>query len=112
MANTPNPMISKLLAPLQPKLAKPSWESENSNSNSNMLPSDHFGKPILLRGPERGGIFLTSDDNALAKQIEQLHKPDARYVNVRPLFHLVEEIIHRGSPNVEGPSLVLCCFFT
>ncbi|XP_021733817.1 protein SIEVE ELEMENT OCCLUSION B-like [Chenopodium quinoa] len=52
-------------------------------------------KTLLSQGSERGGIFLTSDDYALSKQIEQLHNPDARNFDVRPLFYLVEEIISR-----------------
>ncbi|XP_021733829.1 protein SIEVE ELEMENT OCCLUSION B-like [Chenopodium quinoa] len=101
MANAPNPMTPKVSAQLQPQLQKQSWDAEKSNM---LLPS-YIGTSLLSRGNERGGIFLTSDDNALSKQIEQLHQPDARNVNVRPLFHLVEEIIRHATQNTERSSM-------
>ncbi|XP_021844910.1 protein SIEVE ELEMENT OCCLUSION B [Spinacia oleracea] len=67
------------------------------------FPSDHHDAMSLeSRGTERGGIFLTSDDHALARQVQQLHNPDARNVNVRPLFRLVQDIIDRAT--LEGDS--------
>ncbi|XP_010694662.2 protein SIEVE ELEMENT OCCLUSION B [Beta vulgaris subsp. vulgaris] len=71
------------------------------------LPSDnHEGLPLMLsRGTERGGIFLTSDDHSLARQVEQLHNPDARNVNIRPLFLLVQDIIEHATQTVDGISL-------
>ncbi|KAL2942972.1 Protein SIEVE ELEMENT OCCLUSION B [Bienertia sinuspersici] len=102
MANAYNSMVPKLSAPLQLQHTKP---SRNDESSSLLLSSESdVAKPLLPRSSEHGGIFLTTDDNALAKQIDQLHKPDARSVNVRPLFHLVEEIIRRAT-QTEGPSL-------
>lgn len=68
--------------------------------------SSMLGLPQPPRGAGRG-IFLSSDDHNLAKQIEQLHNPDGRSVNVRPLFHLVEDIINRATQPVGLPLLTL-----
>ncbi|XP_021729945.1 protein SIEVE ELEMENT OCCLUSION B-like isoform X1 [Chenopodium quinoa] len=91
-----------------------------------LVPSDNLGRPLLprgtehgmrypsdrheplgllSRGTERGGIFLTSDDHSLVRQVELLHFPDARNVDVRPLLRLVEDIIDRSTQAVEGESL-------
>lgn len=70
------------------------------------FPSDHQDSmPLLPWGTERGGIFLTSDDHALARQVEELHNPDARNVNVRPLFRLVQDIIENATQTAEGDLL-------
>lgn len=45
---------------------------------------------------------MASDEHALAKQIELLHSPDARSVNVRPLLSLVEEVIENATQTIEG----------
>lgn len=79
------------------------------------LPSDYHhhhegGMPLLSRGGERGGIFLTTDDHALARQVEQYHYPDASNINIRPLFHLVQEIIERATQTVVDASLVTILF--
>ncbi|XP_021729944.1 protein SIEVE ELEMENT OCCLUSION B-like [Chenopodium quinoa] len=52
-------------------------------------------------GFERGGIFLVSDENALSKDIEHLHQPDACRTDIRPLLHLIEEtILHMDASDV------------
>ncbi|XP_059316348.1 protein SIEVE ELEMENT OCCLUSION B-like [Lycium ferocissimum] len=43
-------------------------------------------------------LFLTSDDNAMMKHIEETHVPDGRDFDVRPLVHIIEEIVHRATP--------------
>ncbi|MCE3215997.1 hypothetical protein HAX54_004316 [Datura stramonium] len=53
------------------------------------------------RLPHRRGdhhMFLTSDDNAMMKHIEETHIPDGRDFDVKPLVHIIEEIVHRATP--------------
>ena len=45
-----------------------------------------------------------SDDNMMVKQIHSTHAPDGREFDVRPLFQLVEDILHRATPGVD-PSI-------
>ena len=47
-------------------------------------------------------IFSSSDDNAMMKQIEATHSPDGREVDVKPVLVLIEEILHRASPDIDG----------
>lgn len=48
---------------------------------------------------------MASDDHTLAKQIENLHSPDARNINVRPLLRLVEEVIEAATQTAEGHAM-------
>ncbi|XP_074318130.1 protein SIEVE ELEMENT OCCLUSION B-like [Silene latifolia] len=45
-----------------------------------------------------------ADDHTLTKQIQSLHNPDGRIIDVRPIFQLVEEIIKRATQTTEGSS--------
>lgn len=74
-------------------------------NHSFLLPSER--RPLQLTAPERGNLFLASDEHALAKQIELLHSPDARSVNVRPLLSLVEEVIENATQTIEGHAQVM-----
>lgn len=43
-------------------------------------------------------MFMASDDNAMMKHIEETHIPDGRDFDVKPLVHVIEEIVHRATP--------------
>ncbi|CAN4123287.1 unnamed protein product [Withania somnifera] len=43
-------------------------------------------------------MFLASDDNAMIKHIEETHIPDGRDFDVKPLVHIIEDIVHRANP--------------
>ncbi|GMH23911.1 hypothetical protein Nepgr_025754 [Nepenthes gracilis] len=58
--------------------------------------------PLQPRG-DRIGIFLTSDDQLLTRNVEETHIPDGgQLIDVRPLFLLVEDIIARATQTVQG----------
>ncbi|PSS28553.1 Protein SIEVE ELEMENT OCCLUSION B like [Actinidia chinensis var. chinensis] len=53
----------------------------------------------MLRSRVNGRhIFTTSDDNAMMKQIVATHSPDGSEFDVKPLLHVVEDILHRATP--------------
>lgn len=43
-------------------------------------------------------MFLTSDDNAMMRHIEETHIPDGRDFDVKPLVQIIEDIVHRATP--------------
>ncbi|XP_057250310.1 protein SIEVE ELEMENT OCCLUSION B [Beta vulgaris subsp. vulgaris] len=96
-----NPLTSNLSAP-QPSS---SAALQSGGAEQGLLSSDHSSGLLLSRGTERGGILLTSDDHSFARQVEQLHKPDGRCLDIRPLFLLVQDIIENATQTIEGTSL-------
>ncbi|KAK9691601.1 hypothetical protein RND81_09G207000 [Saponaria officinalis] len=101
---------SDMSRPLVPKteygMSLPSDDERHLMSRNDehgmMLPSDET--KVMMSWGNEGSIFLASDDHALTRQIQKLHFPDARNVDVRPLFQLVEEIIDRSTQTIEGSS--------
>ncbi|XP_059308432.1 protein SIEVE ELEMENT OCCLUSION B-like [Lycium ferocissimum] len=58
-------------------------------------------KPLAAshrRGGDHHQVFLKSDDNAMIKHIEDTHSPDGRDLNVKPLLHIIEDIMLRAAP--------------
>ncbi|ONK77637.1 uncharacterized protein A4U43_C02F8890 [Asparagus officinalis] len=53
----------------------------------------------MLRKSERH-LFSSSDDAAVLKQILATHSPDGLDVDVRPILHVVEEVMRRSTPTV------------
>jgi hypothetical protein len=54
----------------------------------------------LIRRDRR--LFSSSDDNVMSKQILATHAPDGREVDVRPLLHIIEDILKRATPSIEA----------
>lgn len=50
-----------------------------------------FSMQNLIKGG--GNMFMSSDDNVMMRQIYDTHTPDGRGINVKPLFHIVEDIM-------------------
>ncbi|KAH9607289.1 hypothetical protein KSS87_022501 [Heliosperma pusillum] len=96
---------SNVSMPLAPRSNEHGMSLPSNEHGSMMYPFDEAAgnKPLLSWGNE-GSIFLASDDHALTRQIQKLHNPDARNVDVRPLFQLIEEVIQRATQSIEGPS--------
>ncbi|KAH0669164.1 hypothetical protein KY285_023323 [Solanum tuberosum] len=75
---------------------------------ASVVPAAHHTTPInprtsnlAARPPNRRGdhhMFLTSDDNAMMRHIEETHIPDGRDFDVKPLVHIIEDIVHRATP--------------
>lgn len=56
---------------------------------------------LAARLPQKRGdhhMFMASDDNAMMKHIEETHIPDGRDFDVKPLVHIIAEIVHRATP--------------
>ncbi|PIA30328.1 hypothetical protein AQUCO_05600038v1 [Aquilegia coerulea] len=47
-------------------------------------------------------LFSSSDTSMMMRQIQATHVPDGREVDVRPLLHVIEDIVQRSTPNVLG----------
>lgn len=45
-------------------------------------------------------VFSSSDDAAVLKEILASHTPDGIEVDVRPLLHVVEDVLQRSTPTV------------
>ncbi|CAK7328182.1 unnamed protein product [Dovyalis caffra] len=54
----------------------------------------------LIRS-DRGSMLTMSDDNVMMKQIVAIHAPDGREVDVKPLLHLVEDILKHATLQVQ-----------
>lgn len=48
------------------------------------------------------GMFSASDDSAMMKQIQATHSPDGRELEVRPILHVIEAILHQVAPGIDG----------
>ncbi|KAK3413098.1 hypothetical protein EUGRSUZ_I01709 [Eucalyptus grandis] len=55
----------------------------------------------LIKGGDRSMITM-SDEDVLTKQIKETHAPDGREVDVKPLLHLVKDILNRSTLNVDA----------
>lgn len=53
-----------------------------------------------------------SDDNILVKKIVAEHNPDGLEHDVRPLLHLVEDILRQATITTDGISTVRCLKFS
>ncbi|XAR67961.1 hypothetical protein NMG60_11002920 [Bertholletia excelsa] len=49
----------------------------------------------MIRGDRR--MFSASDDSAMMKQILATHSPDGRDVDIKPIVHIIEDILQRAS---------------
>ncbi|KAJ0469703.1 putative sieve element occlusion [Helianthus annuus] len=72
----------------------------NSMINPMHTPRQHemmgpMHNPMMqqLNKGERNSIFSASDDNVIMKQVLDTHLPDGTDVDVKPLVHIVEEIL-------------------
>ncbi|KAL1824655.1 hypothetical protein ACET3Z_011433 [Daucus carota] len=58
-----------------------------------------FNLQNLIKGDRN--MFMSADDNVMMRQIYSTHTPDGRVINVKPLLHIVEDILsftHMSSP--------------
>ncbi|XVF16298.1 hypothetical protein REPUB_Repub10bG0019200 [Reevesia pubescens] len=46
--------------------------------------------------------FSKSDDGVMLKQIQAVHAPDGRVIDVRPLLHIVEDIFNCAAPSADA----------
>ncbi|KAA8542200.1 hypothetical protein F0562_023352 [Nyssa sinensis] len=56
----------------------------------------------LIRSDRR--MFSASDDSAMNRQIQATHTPDGREVEVKPILHVIENILHLATPAIDGIS--------
>ncbi|KAF7130283.1 hypothetical protein RHSIM_Rhsim10G0033600 [Rhododendron simsii] len=57
---------------------------------------------MAIRRRREISLLTTSDDNFMMKQIMATHTPNGREFNVRPLLHVVEDVMHRATPIIPG----------
>ncbi|KAJ0771805.1 putative sieve element occlusion [Helianthus annuus] len=79
---SPNPMHQQLL--MAPK-------------NNPMLNSTINPMTQQLNQGERNSIFSASDDNVIMKQVLDTHLPDGTDVDVKPLVHIIEDILRHAT---------------
>ncbi|KAG5537019.1 hypothetical protein RHGRI_024455 [Rhododendron griersonianum] len=51
---------------------------------------------------DRRMSFSASDDSTMMKQIQSTHSPDGREVDVKPILHVIEDVLHRANPSIES----------
>ncbi|KAI3748108.1 hypothetical protein L6452_10983 [Arctium lappa] len=56
---------------------------------------------------DRDSIFGSSDDNVIMKQVFDTHVPDDTDVDVKPLLHIVEDILKQATIHAGSTSTVL-----
>jgi hypothetical protein len=64
-------------------------------------PAQGFNVSQQLIKSDRGSMLTMSDDNVMMKQILGTHAPDGREVDVKPLLHLVEDILKRATQQID-----------
>jgi hypothetical protein len=64
-------------------------------------PAQGFNASQQLIKSDRGSMLTMSDDNVMMKQIVGTHSPDGREVDVKPLLHLVEDILKRATQQID-----------
>jgi len=69
-------------------------------------PAQGFNVSQLLIKSDRGSMLTISDDNVMMKQILGTHAPDGREVDVKPLLHLVEDILKRATQQIDTSLMV------
>ncbi|KAF7129137.1 hypothetical protein RHSIM_Rhsim10G0038000 [Rhododendron simsii] len=57
---------------------------------------------MAIRRRREISLLTTSDDNFMMKQIMATHTPNGREFDVRPLLHVVEDVMHRATPIIPG----------
>ncbi|XP_011014801.1 PREDICTED: uncharacterized protein LOC105118522 isoform X2 [Populus euphratica] len=65
-------------------------------------PAHGFNASQQLIKSDRGSMLTMSDDNVMMKQIVGTHAPDGREVDVKPLLHLVEDILKRATLQIDS----------
>ncbi|GMJ12500.1 hypothetical protein HRI_004919200 [Hibiscus trionum] len=58
----------------------------------------------LMRSSERR-MFLASDDGALMKQIQSAHSPDGRFIDVKPILRIIDNVLRHLTPNIDHHAL-------
>ncbi|XP_076912363.1 protein SIEVE ELEMENT OCCLUSION B-like [Bidens hawaiensis] len=78
-----NPMVNPMHIPRQHEMTSP--------LHNPMMQPQHKG--------DRNSIFSASDDNVIMKQVLDTHLPDGTDVDVKPLIHIVEDILRHATIN-------------
>ncbi|KAI3793880.1 hypothetical protein L1987_36503 [Smallanthus sonchifolius] len=110
---SPNPMRQQQLLGMSPnpmhqqQLIGP----QNNPMLNSMINPMHTPRQHEMMGPmhnpmmqqqnrsERNSIFSASDDNVIMKQVLDTHLPDGTDVDVKPLVHIVEDILRHATIN-------------
>lgn len=66
-------------------------------------------QPSRARPTTDRRMFSSSDDIAMMKQIQTTHAPDGREIEVQPILVIIEEILHRAAPGIDGIINVRIC---
>ncbi|XVE54577.1 hypothetical protein DITRI_Ditri03aG0092700 [Diplodiscus trichospermus] len=47
------------------------------------------------------GLFTSSDDSAMMKQIQSTYTPDGRVVDVKPILQIIDNVLRHATPNID-----------
>ncbi|KAI7741938.1 hypothetical protein M8C21_024317, partial [Ambrosia artemisiifolia] len=96
---SPNPMHQQqLMGPKNSHMLNPVMNPMHTPRQHEMM--GHMHNPMMQQQMNRGegnSIFSASDDNVIMKQVLNTHLPDGTEVDVKPLFHVVEEILKHAN---------------
>ncbi|XP_059640295.1 protein SIEVE ELEMENT OCCLUSION B-like [Cornus florida] len=88
---------------LQPQTPAGSYHHRQTPAGSYLHSQTPAGSALqLMKTPDRGSMFMSSDDSILMKQILATHTPDGLEINVNPLLRVVEDILRRSTLNADG----------
>lgn len=57
----------------------------------------------LMRSERR--MFSASDDSALMKQIQSTHSPDGRFLDVKPILQVIDNVLRHLTPTIDHHAL-------
>ncbi|KAD7479568.1 hypothetical protein E3N88_02704 [Mikania micrantha] len=93
-----NPMLSSMTNPM------------HASRQHEMMTPMHSQMKQLMNSGERNSAFSASDDNVIMRQVIDTHLPDGTDFDVKPLVHIVEEILRyatiNATPDIDSTSMV------
>lgn len=89
-----NPMLNSMTNPLHTPM------------HHQMTSPVHNQMAQQLNRGDRNSIFSASDDNVIMKQVLETHLPDGTDVDVKPLLHIVEDILKHATIHADSTSMV------
>ncbi|KAK9061695.1 hypothetical protein SSX86_018878 [Deinandra increscens subsp. villosa] len=97
---SPNPMHQQqLMGPKSNPMLNSMTNPMHTPRQHEMMGPMHTPMTRQMNGGERNSIFSASDDNVIMKQVLDTHLPDGTDVDVKPLVHIVEEILRHATIN-------------
>ncbi|GJS64545.1 sieve element occlusion B-like protein [Tanacetum coccineum] len=104
MALAPNPHQQQFMGQNHNLLQNSMTRLMNNPSMLHMVGPAHNPMRQQMKKNEGNSIFSASDDNVIMQQVAGTHLPDGTDVDVKPLLHIVEDILRHSTINADPVS--------